>query len=125
MPKTISDKTEPSDYAEIRFKTKEDIAPQGEFKRPGNVKLQFDETKEKIQISWDAVENVSYYDIKLEYQNRGSNSFPITYTVSADKTSFIAENLKYGETVTCCIAARNENFTDSCRWTKLVSLKLK
>lgn len=123
MPDSYSDKVNPSHYVKINFKTKDDIAPEGGFIRPRNVKIQLDDSN-KIKLSWDPVENAVYYDIELEYQTSKQENIPIKYTVSAVSTEFIVENLKYGNAVVCKIAARNSDLTDSCRWSKPVSLEI-
>ena len=56
------------------FTTLVEVFPAGELDRPRNVTLTLNEEKTNAQISWDAVEGASYYDIKC------------TYTINPDST---------------------------------------
>ena len=129
MPADNDNDTIPSAYVQTTFKTKEDEAPAGEYARPHNIKLVLDDTKKKITVSWDSVEGAVYYDVVLEYTQkydyRPDESFVIMYTVSATQTTSITvPNRKLGQLVNCKIAARNSHFSDTCRWSKPVALKL-
>ena len=112
-----------SDFAEITFETLADVVPENELARPKNVKGAFNDNKTALTISWDAVENAVYYDIYIDYTviHRAtppdSNAI-FEYTVPATQTTLTVDNIPEFKKVNIKVAARNKNFSDSCRWSK-------
>lgn len=127
MPVSSDGDTIPSAYVQTTFKTKEDEVPEGEYARPHNIMLAFDDAKKNITVTWDAVEGAEYYDVSLtyaqKYDYRPDENFVIVYTVSASEKSITVPNRKLGQVVKCKIAARDSSFSDTCRWSKPVSLE--
>ena len=114
-----------SDYAKKAFKTLADIPPEGELARPANFKPVFNSDKSAITITWEAVQGAAYYDICFEC---GTGYSPETLlkvikTVPASETQFVYNEALPGRRIIIKIAARDEDFSNSCRWSKEVMLE--
>ena len=117
-----------SDFAKKTFKTLADVVPENELARPKNVKGVFNDKKTALTVSWDAVENAVYYDIYLDYTVKHRDTPPdddvlFYYTVPATQTSYTIENILEFNKISIKVAARNKDFSDSCRWSKDVYIK--
>ena len=112
-----------SDYNKSDFKTLMDQTPEGEFTRPSNITASFNKDRSAITVSWDAVEGAFYYDINFEF---GESYSPVKYripkVVPASQTDFTYAGTLYGNYVNISVAARNYDFSDSCRWSREVKL---
>ena len=113
-----------SDYASSSFKTLPDVPAEGELARPNNVKARYNEDKSAIIISWDSVEGESYYDINLRedkmiYYSSGLN---VLKTVAAEKTELIYDGRIPDNKIIIKVAARDSDFSDTCRWSYEVYL---
>ncbi len=113
-----------SDYKKIDFKTLMDDTPEGEFARPANFSASFNEDKTAITVSWNAVEGASYYDISFDfYEAYSPVNYNIVKTVAAGQKDFTYTGTMYGKFVNISVAARNSDFSDSCRWSRVIHLK--
>ncbi|MCR5766178.1 MAG: fibronectin type III domain-containing protein [Treponema sp.] len=114
-----------SDYATISFKTLKDIPPSGELARPGNVKASFNQDKTAISISWDGVEAAVYYDVNLKSDELYFHAprLNVLNTVAAPKTEYIYSGFLPESRIVIKVAARNSDFSDSCRWSYEVEVK--
>ncbi len=113
-----------SEYNGIDFKTLMDETPEGEIARPSNVTASFNKDKSAITVSWDAVEGAFYYDINFEFSESYSPAkYKIPKTVPASQTDFTYEGTLYGNYVNISVAARNSDFSDTCRWSREIRLK--
>ena len=124
MPENDSQKYVISEYAKTNFSTLEDIPPQGQLARPNNIQAVFNEDESAITISWDAVTEAVYYDIDIEsYETYMPGVvFKTRKTVTASKTQLIYTDKMLGTSIIIKVAARNSDFSDSCRWSKEVCL---
>ena len=114
-----------SEYNGTDFKTLLDETPEGELARPTNIKASLNKDNSTITVSWDAVEGASYYDLNFEFfEDYSPAKYKIVKTISASQTSFTYTGTLYGKYVNISIAARDSDFSDSCRWSKEVQLKL-
>lgn len=114
-----------SDYNGKDFKTLMDEIPEGDFARPTNIQARFNEDKSAITVSWDAVEGAAYYDINFIFlEGYSPEKYKIVKTVPASQREFIYTGTMYGKAVNISIAARNFDFSDSCRWSREVLLEL-
>ena len=112
-----------SDYNKTEFTTLMDETPDGEFARPANIKASFNKDKSSITVTWDPVEGASYYDINFDFGERYSPaSYKIPKTVPASQTEFTYIGTMYGSYVNISVAARNSDFSDTCRWSREVRL---
>lgn len=112
----------------VNFTTLPDVTPEGEFNRPQNVKPVFNAEKNELTVSWDAVPDAAYYDIYLEYVYSYRAPPPdkhtgYVFTVPATQTTF-TDKPQLSKEVCVKVAARNKDFSDSCRWSKDIFLKL-
>lgn len=116
----------PSDYVKQSFKTLGDVPPAGELARPGNTRASINNTKTAITVNWDAVQNAAYYDICFEFMNSYSPvvELRVVKTVPVSQTEFVYTEALPGSKVIIKIAARNSDFSDSCRWSKDIILSL-
>ena len=115
-----------SDWVTCSFTTLPDVIPQDGFARPVNVNAKYDSKKKILTVSWDAVEGAAFYDISIEYTTKKSyrpNTYKLVNTVSATQTSYTETNI-LGDEVWIKVAARNKDFSDSCRWSNDFYLKL-
>lgn len=106
------------------FTTLVELFPAGELARPRNVTLTLNAEKTNAQISWDAVEGASYYDIKCTYTVHQDSTQEKTVTISADQTSFIDTGINKYSKIEYCVAARDADFSnlnEKCHWSKTVS----
>lgn len=112
-----------SEYNKTEFTTLMDETPDGEFARPTNIKASFNKDKSSISVTWDAVEGASYYDINFDF---GESYSPVKYripkTVPSSQTEFTYTGTIYGSYVNISVAARNSDFSDSCRWSREIRL---
>ena len=114
-----------SDYAKKAFKTLADIPPEGELARPANFKPVFNSDKSAITITWEAVQGAAYYDICFECETGYSPGtlLKVIKTVPASETQFVYNEALPGRRIIIKIAARDEDFSNSCRWSKEVMLE--
>lgn len=114
-----------SDYASTSFKTLKDIPPSGELARPGNVKARFNQDKSAITINWDAVEGAAYYDINIKTDELYFHAprLNVLKTAAAPKTECIYSGYLPESRIVVKVAARNSDFSDSCRWSYEVELE--
>ena len=114
-----------SDYATTSFKTLKDIPPSGELARPGNVKASYNQDKSAINISWDGVEAAAYYDVNLKSDELYFHAprLNLLNTVVAPKTEYIYSGFLPESRIVIKVAARNSDFSDSCRWSYEVEVK--
>jgi hypothetical protein len=114
-----------SDYATTSFKTLKDIPPSGELARPGNVKASYNQDKSAINISWDGVESAAYYDVNLKSDELYFHAprLNVLNTVAAPKTECIYSGFLPKSRIVIKVAARNSDFSDSCRWSYEVEVK--
>jgi hypothetical protein len=114
-----------SDYVSTSFKTLKDIPPSGELAKPGNVKANFNKDKSAIIISWNAVEGAAYYDINLKSDELYFHAprLNVLNTVAASKTEYIYSGFLPESRIVIKVAARNSDFSDSCRWSYEVEIK--
>lgn len=114
-----------SDYSSTSFKTLKDIPPSGELAKPGNVKASFNKDKSAIIISWNAVEGAAYYDINLKSDELYFHAprLNVLNTVAASKTEYIYSGFLPESRIVIKVAARNSDFSDSCRWSYEVEIK--
>lgn len=114
-----------SDYATISFKTLKDIPPSGELARPGNIQANFNQAKTSISISWDGVEGAAYYDVNLKSDELYFHAprLNVLNTVAAPKTECIYSGFLPESRIVIKVAARNSDFSDSCRWSYEVEVK--
>ena len=104
-----------------------DIPSAGELARPSNVNAQFDKAKTTVKISWDAVEGASYYDVSLEGHDSYDSYwtiFKVIKTVPATQTECVYAEAVAGPYIYIKVAARDSDFSDSCRWSKDFVLEL-
>jgi hypothetical protein len=114
-----------SDYVTTSFTTLEDVPPEGELARPNNVVAKYNKDESTITISWDAVKDAAYYDINIKdenpyYYGPGLN---IVKIVPAEKTEFVYKDSIPTNKMIIKVAARNSDFSDTCRWSYEVSLE--
>ena len=116
-----------SEYKSINFKTPLDETPDGQFARPANITASLNQEKTEITVGWDSVEGASYYDVNFEFEE--GYAAPVKYriakTVPASQTEFVYKDTMYGNAVNIKVAARNSDFSDSCRWSKEIHLSIK
>ena len=113
-----------SSYTIKNFTTLVEVFPAGELGRPRNVTLTLNAEKTSAQVSWDAVEGASYYDIKCTYTITPDSTQEKTVTVTADRTSFTDTGINNYSKIEYCIAARDSDFSninEKCHWSKTVS----
>lgn len=116
--------TTSSDYSKADFKTLMDPTPEGEFARPSNITASLNEDKSAIKVSWAAVEGASYYDINFVFSESYSPvKYRIPKTLPSSQTDFTYTGTMYGNSVNISVAARNSDFSDTCRWSREVLLK--
>ena len=109
----------PSEYNGIDFKTLMDDTPEGELARPTNITASFNEDNSALKVTWGAVEGASYYDLDFEFSYPYSpETIKILKTVPASQTEFTYTGTMYTNVVSLKIAARNSDFSDTCRWSK-------
>ena len=108
------------------FTTLVEVFPAGELDRPRNVTLTLNEEKTNAQISWDAVEGASYYDIKCTYTVNQDSTQEKTVTIGADQTSFTDTGINKYSVIEYCVAARDSDFSnidEKLHWSKTVRLE--
>ena len=112
-----------SEYNKTEFTTLMDETPDGEFARPTNIKASFNKDQSSISVTWDAVEGASYYDINFDF---GESYLPVKYripkTVPSSQTELTYTGTIYGSYVNISVAARNSDFSDTCRWSREIRL---
>ena len=118
----------PSDYAKKSFRTLVEVLEEKELFRPKNLKAEINSDKTTLTVSWEAVEDAVYYDVYLEYvlKYRGpepDKEISFIYTVPATQTSFKDDSVPLFKKVSIKVAARNKDFSDSCRWSKYIWLE--
>ncbi len=126
------DSYEESDPARTSFKTLQEVIPQGELKRPENVRIEIFKEQSKIKIQWDAVEGAAYYDIDISYVTDYYYGVPdrivdIAHTVPASQTfleDLSMSSLSDVDVIWYRVAARNSDFSDPCRWSKNQYIRL-
>lgn len=112
-----------SDYGEVTFRTSIDEIPAGEFSRPQNITASLNNEKTAITVGWNAVQGASYYDLNFEFvESYSPVKYRIVKTVPAGQTEFTYTGTMYGNGVNIKVAARNSDFSDSCRWSKEIYL---
>lgn len=113
-----------SEYNGTDFKTLLDATPEGELARPTNIKASLNKDNSTITVSWDAVEGALYYDLNFEFfEDYSPAKYKIVKTVPASQISFTYTGTLYGKYVNISVAARDSDFSDSCRWSKEVNLE--
>ena len=114
-----------SDYASTSFKTLKDIPPSGELARPGNIQASFNQDKSAITINWDAVEGAAYYDVNIQTDELYFHAprLNVLKTAAAPKTECIYSGYLPESRIVVKVAARNSDFSDSCRWSYEVELE--
>lgn len=121
---SLSSNYKDSDYVYTSFKTKDRVIPEGDLKSPENFKVQLSSDKSSVILTWASVENAAFYDIDCSYLvYKDSDALPQKsggriITVPASQTSVIDDKIKKGQTIEYLISARNEDFSNSCWWSK-------
>ena len=112
-----------SEYVTVSFKTLDDVPPQGELARPGDLKAEFNSAHDAIIVSWGAVQGAVYYDICIEgsYGNTPKPEFRLVKTIPASQTKYSYTGPFGGMDISFKIAARNSDLSDTCRWSREVA----
>lgn len=126
----LSSQYKPSDYISTKFKTLDSPVPEGQLKRPANVKVEYTTEKTGIKVSWTPVENAVYYDIKCSYRSYPSDSDSEPHiiseriiTVPASQHYAVDNILNKGDVTYYSVTARNTDFSNTCWWSKAVRIK--
>lgn len=112
-----------SGYAsEVEFKTPLDPVPEGEYARPTNLNAVKNQNDSSITISWDSIDDASYYEIKFRFIC-DEQTIVINKIIAADQCEYTYTDSLPGDSIYINVAARNSNFSDTCRWSKTIRLK--
>ena len=117
------------DSSKISFTTKMPGVPEGELKRPENVKAVFNQNEKTVTVTWDKVDGAVFYEIKCEYaDNLETVSDWKTSMLNAPKTTFIDKiesDMSDFTKIIYRVCARNQKDDNVHYWSKKCEVSIK
>jgi hypothetical protein len=129
----FSKNEEPKEFsgipAVIEFKTPLDETPEGELSRPANLTAEIADNS-SIRINFDSVEGADYYEIEILFLSNPSaedgsfETIKFSKIIPAGQTEYLYSDGLYYDTVLIKVSARNADFSDTCRWSRIAVLDI-